>query len=259
MQLLSAEEKDSGRHNIPHRGRILELPGSVMPGKWEALILNDDISSDDNNPTLDCNGSLHSNIRLSLRHVSSMPSSSSLEKYYRNNNETTAAPTSGIHVSLISPADTRIDSFIKQGIFTEDELDFCIEDECNMASDSTLFLGCLSLVLFDGFSSVSELIADAKDCTDAILSKCTLSDDNKPGDRHTLLSIVDRGKTTNETETMGILFPCKIEFDNEYSLLIAHDDMDRIVAIDGTQLFLFSRTELLYIQLQLIFVFVLVY
>ena len=97
------EEKNSGRHNsIPHRGRMLELPGSpcLVNGKHSFLM---------------------------------MP-----------------APN-GTHVSLISPTNTQIDSFIKQGIFTDDELDFCVKDEHKMASDSLLFLGCLSLVMFDGF------------------------------------------------------------------------------------------------------------
>lgn len=263
--MSSAEEKSSGRHNIPHRGRLLELPGSVMSGKWEALILNDVSSSD--NPKLDY-GEFHSNnivnvngsslsIRLSLRHVSSMPSSSPLEKYYNMKNNETSAPNNRTHVSLIIPADTRIDSFMKQGVFTDDELDFCIEDEHRMASDSSLFVGCLSLVLFDGFSSVSELFADAKDVADELLSKCTLPDNvKKSGERHSLLTVVDRVEDTKETETMGILFPCKIEFDNEYCLLIAHDDMDRIVAIDGKANGFILNVRYYYaFKLQLIFVF----
>lgn len=234
---------------------MLELPGSVMSGQWEALILNDVLSSD--NPKLDYEV-LHSNIRLSLRHVSSIPSSSPLEKYYMDNE--TSAHNTGTHVSLISPADTRIDSFMKQGVFTDDELDFCIEDEHRMASDSSLFVGCLSLVLFNGFSSVSELISNAKDVADELLSKCTLPDNDKKSAKwHTLQTVVDRVEDTKETETMGILFPCKIEFDDEYCLLIAHDEMDRIVAIDGkANGFILNMRYYYAFKLQFIFVFLFV-
>ena len=41
------EEEKERRSSLPHRGRLLELPGAIMPGKWEALVLND--GNDDEN------------------------------------------------------------------------------------------------------------------------------------------------------------------------------------------------------------------
>ena len=35
------EEEKERQSSVPHRGRLLELPGAIMPGKWEALVLND--------------------------------------------------------------------------------------------------------------------------------------------------------------------------------------------------------------------------
>ena len=93
------EEEKERRSSLPHRGRLLELPGAIMPGKWEALVLND--GNDDEEE-------LHS-LRLSLRHSS--VSASSLETYYTGEQST----PEGLAISLINPSINRIDGFIKQG------------------------------------------------------------------------------------------------------------------------------------------------
>ncbi len=59
-----------GRY-LPHRGRMMELPGSIMPGKWEAIVANDDDapSSEEDARGGGDDGGLRS-LRISLRHVS---------------------------------------------------------------------------------------------------------------------------------------------------------------------------------------------
>ena len=136
------EEEKERRSSLPHRGRLLELPGAIMPGKWEALVLNDGNDDDDEEEEL------HS-LRLSLRHSS--VSASSLETYYTGEQST----PEGLAISLINPSINRIDGFIKQGVFTDDEIDFYVEGEEKMTNDS--FLSCLSLATFDGFLSASEV------------------------------------------------------------------------------------------------------
>ena len=93
------EEEKERRSSLPHRGRLLELPGAIMPGKWEALVLNDGNGEEEE---------LHS-LRLSLRHSS--VSASSLETYYTGEQST----PEGLAISLINPSINRIDGFIKQG------------------------------------------------------------------------------------------------------------------------------------------------
>lgn len=188
-----------------------------MPGKWEALILND-ASGEDSREDYGLRF-----LRISLRHNSAL--STPLEKYYCGEMTT---PNRTI-VSLFKPSVNRVSSFIKQGIFTDDEIDFCVEGGETMSKDSGLFLGCLSLVTFGGFASSSESMNDADDCSKAMLSCCAWPSDRQ-ADRNALYKIVSREKDADVT---GILFPCKINFDYEYSILISHDDKFRVAAIDG--------------------------
>jgi hypothetical protein len=200
---------------------MIELPGRVMPGKWEALVLND--SSVEGESNEEKNGELHS-LRISLRHVGT--SSNPLEAYYYHDEVTTP---DGSIVSLLNPSENRVSSFVKQGIFTDDEIDFSVENEEKMSSDSSLFVGCLSLVTFGGFASVSESINDADDCSKAMLSGCACPNGGRL-DRHVIHKIV-HGE--NDSEVTGILFPCKIDFEFDYSFLLLHDDKFRVAAIDG--------------------------
>ena len=133
------EEEKERRSSVPHRGRLLELPGAIMPGKWEALVLNDGDNDEEE---------LHA-LRLSLRHSSA--SASSLETYYTGERST----PEGLAISLINPSINRIDGFIKQGVFTDDEIDYYVEGDEKITNDS--FLSCLSLSMFDGFLSASEV------------------------------------------------------------------------------------------------------
>lgn len=127
---------------LPHRGRLIEIPGSILPGKWETLILTDDSDAAEGGVGLD-------SLRLSLRHNSAPVSS--LETYYTGEE---SAPDGHV-ISLLNPSINRIDQFTKQGILTEDEVKYGIEDEKKMLNG--FFLSCLSLVTFGGFLSASEV------------------------------------------------------------------------------------------------------
>lgn len=213
------KEEGERESDKPHRGRLMELPGSVMPGMWEATIRNNAVSKN-----------IHSKIiqeelqdlSLSLRHVST--SSIPLEKYY-NGEESTPY---GLVVSMIDPSFNRISSFIKQGVFTNEEVDFCVDGEEKMLNNS--FLSCLLLVTFDGFTSSSDSTNDAEDCSEAMLARCVWPVGERQYDR---CHEVHMFGGDNESEATGVLFPCKLDFDYEYYILVSHDAMFRISAIDG--------------------------
>jgi hypothetical protein len=202
----------------PHRGRLMELPGTVMPGMWNANVRNTAIAKNEDNSREKLQ-----DLSLSLRHISA--SSTPLEKYY-NGEKTTP---NGLVVSLILPALNRISSFIKQGVFTNEEVDFCVEGEEKILNNS--FLSCLLLVTFDGFTSSSDSTNDAENCSEAMLARCVwpVGGDCQVDGRHELHMFGG----DNESEATGVLFPCKLDFDYEYYILVSHDALFRISAIDG--------------------------
>ncbi len=223
-----------GGRYLPHRGRMMELPGSVMPGKWEAIVVNDDDapSREEDARREGDDGGLRS-LRISLRHNSAP--SSPLESYYHGGRGGTAAP-GGTIVYLVDPSADRVSSFVKQGIFTDDEIDFSVEGGERMSGDSSLYLSCVSLVAFGGFSSASEATNDAEGRSRAMLSRCAArpDDDDRPAGRNdAALREIVAGGGKDSDDVSGILFPCKIDFEYEYSLLISHDDRFRVDAIDG--------------------------
>ena len=136
---MGGGEEESENSSLPHRGRILEIPGVVMSGKWETNLLYDNVGEEDED------GELNS-LRLSLRHNTA--SSCSLETYYTGKEDS----PNGLTVSLLDTSSNRVDDFVKQGVLSEDEVDFCV-DGGKVTNDS--FLSCLSLVTFGGFMSSS--------------------------------------------------------------------------------------------------------
>jgi len=137
---MGGGEEESDNNSLPHRGRILEIPGVVMSGKWETNLLYDKVEEDEKDE-----GELNS-LRLSLRHNTA--SSCSLETYYTGKEDS----PNGLTVSLLDTSSNRVDDFVKQGVLSEDEVDFCV-DGGKVTDDS--FLSCLSLVTFGGFLSSS--------------------------------------------------------------------------------------------------------
>jgi len=205
------EEEIERGSDFPHRGRFVELHGSVMPGKWEALLLNDESAKEYGKQKLE-------SLRISLRHNSAPSSSTSLEKYHSGEEAT----LDGHIVSVAKPSVNRVSSFIKQGVFTKDEEDFCVENEGKMLDDT--YLGCLSLVTFRGFTTSSESTKVAADVSEAMLARCVHN--LSPSD-HELHKVFGK-----ENDVTGILFPCKMGFSYEYNCLVMYDEKSRITAAD---------------------------
>jgi len=166
-------------------------------------------------------------LRIALRHTS-ITSSSPLESYYTGQE---TAPN-GLVVSLVDPSINRISSFIKQGVFTDDEIDYSVEGEERVTNDS-FFLGCLSLVAFDGFTSSSESTNDAEDVSNDMIARVSRDDNDEEITCDELCKIVDDGNNVT-----GVLFPCKMNFGSGYSCLILHDDKFLVTAVDGEKILL---------------------
>jgi hypothetical protein len=81
----------------PNRGRLLEMPGELMPGTWKAQVLDDAIDG-------------ISYKRISLRHEN--VEYFSLEARIHEDN-----------VSIITPQKNRVNSFIDQEILYDEEID----------------------------------------------------------------------------------------------------------------------------------------
>lgn len=212
-------EEIERRSALPHRGRLVELPGSVMPGQWTAILLKDASSKEYGNARL-------ASLRITLRHHSAS-AFSPLENYHAGEE---AAPD-GHTVSLADPSINRVASFARQGAFTEDEEGFRVEGEERMLNGS--YLGCLSVATFAGFLSSSECTNGAGDVSGGILARCVRSASTTPDAvKHELLKIAGE----ENGDVMGILFPCRIDFDYKYSLLMLHDAKCRVIGMDGEQL-----------------------
>ena len=233
---LVITEEIERKSDKPHRGRLMELPGSVLPGMWEANVRSSNIVVKSNGHANNSNIPkeegmeelpLHA-LSLSLRHISASSNTTPLEKYYTGEEST----PEGYVVSLIDPSFNRVSSFIKQGVLTNEEVDYCVDEgEEKMLNDS-YHLSCLLLVAFDGFTSSSDSTNDAEHCSEAMLAKCVwpLDDDDEHDGRSHKLHMFGGDK---DSEAIGVLFPCKLDFDNEYYILISHDAKLRISAMDG--------------------------
>ncbi|KAL9182263.1 hypothetical protein ACHAXT_012915 [Thalassiosira profunda] len=202
---------------LPHRGRIVELPGSVMPGKWEALVLDDDASPAD----ASANGGALSALRISLRH--NHAPSTPLEDFYASRK----AHPNGNVVSLFDPSINRVLSFVKQGVFRDEEEEYCDEEEEKVLNDS-YHIGCVSIAAFGGFTSSSVGVIEGKDASEAMLAGCRPpSRIGAETRRDQLLKMYGE-----QRDVAGVLIPCKLGFDADYSFLMSHDNQFRVTAID---------------------------
>lgn len=206
--LITIEEDIEGT-DIPHRGRLLELPGELMPGAWKAQVLDED-----------SNGCSHK--RISLRHHGAMYSS--LEDHLYKEDE--------VPVVVINPLKYRVKSFIDQGVLLDEE--FCNEVEDEEKVVGTAFLGCISLVWFDGFTSASDAVNLANETTEGLLKLCE-PPNGKTG-TNDLCSLVQKGTNVDADESVGgILYRCRLEFDDAYSVLVSYNGFE-IDAVDGTSI-----------------------
>lgn len=207
MSLFLLSEEKGKKDEIPHRGRLIELPGELMPGDWKAQVLFD--GSDDS-----------MNQRISLRHEGA--NNSSLEAYLR---QIDSAP-----LSVINPIKNRVRCFIDQGILDDDEIyDEKAGEEKVLGS---AFIGCISLVWFDGFTSASEAVHSANDVSEELLKSCVPS--IRGASEKGLYKIIREQVGKDKEESLrGILFKTKLDFDDEYTILVSHNGFE-IDAVDGT-------------------------
>ncbi len=200
---LYFSEEEGLSHLTPHRGRILELPGAVKSGQWETRIMKD--------------GSLSQ--RISLRHENS--SLHPLENIVSGKDD---APDEHF-VSIIKPEVTRKQSLVNHGILQDEELD----DEEQITNNA--FIGCLSLVLFDGFLSSSESVNLSGDVASTFLKNCVPSKELQIG--CDLYGIVGNEHDSKDDENItGVLYPCNLSFDSDHIVLILCNEECQVCGID---------------------------
>ncbi len=206
----TAEEK--GLSNVtPHRGRLLEMPGSVLSGQWESRLVKEK----------DCGNA--KSIRISLRHESS--SLRSIENVLTGKDDS----PDGHFVSVIKPAIDRTDSLICQGVLLEEEYEVDNDGMEQISNDA--FIGCVSLVLFDGFLSSSEVIHESSGVANRFLNNCVPSNELQAGRQ--LYGIVGNEHDSNDDENItGMLFPCNVSLDSNHVVLLLHDEESQVSGVD---------------------------
>lgn len=211
MILVITEEENVS--DIPHRGRLLELPGEVMPGAWKAQVLQEG--------SYDC-----SYKRISLRHHNAMDSP--LEYRLHEDDD--------VPVVIVNPLKYRVESFIDQGVFNDEE----IENEEKIVGNA--FLGCISLIWFDGFTSASDAVNLANDAAEGLLKLC--ESPTKMCGANDLCKLVRKGVSNDADKCVqGVLYRCRLEFDADYSILVSYNGFE-IDAVDGMLSFVFCASIL---------------
>lgn len=167
-------------------------------------------------------------VRISMRHTSS--STVPLEQFYSG--EHSLANKHCNSVSVIAPHKNRIKSFIDQGIFAEKEVDSQVEGEACILNNS--FLSGISIVSFEGFTSASEAINLADEISSEFLRGITPSSSYYDGEQLLTISRAEDDDIGDaQSETKGILYPCKIGFEEEYFVVVSQDEELRVTGIDG--------------------------
>jgi hypothetical protein len=206
----------SGRQAIPRLGRMMELPNTAMLGTWTAHLIDtqDSSSSHLSNSNL-------TRSRLTLRHESFSGIRDLKPSTTGSQSSGTGAPppqdTPNLTVSCIHPSHNRIPSMLCQGV-----LDTHIHTHS--------FLGSLSFIAFEGFTSTSDMNTRAQEVS-RVLERATVptNSNRKPYTQSSLLL-----KIPNKT---GVSLLCSLPFDSNHVLLIGQDPNlvdNSIVAVDGT-------------------------
>ena len=136
---------------MPHRGRFMELPGSILPGKWQALVVDEPTPEDD---TTD-DDSLNS-LRISFRHDGTP--STQLEAYYTGQEAT----PDGSVISLINPSINRVSMFVKQGMSLSVDLGTNKSFYRRIASSLDCFMDVATHLVLQVFSVTTRLTFASK-------------------------------------------------------------------------------------------------
>jgi hypothetical protein len=221
---------------LPQAGRMLELPGEAKAGKWTAELVNSrgypasNLSA--NGLMRDKIGSLK-NIRIQIRHESAKDVASlTLSRHDNGVNSPAACLEQRIRgggegpqsVSMIDPSPGRKHTFLAQGIVSRETL----EDA---------FIGSISIVGFDGFTSSAEACLSAEGKSKSLLESCrkqAIAIETQRLDNKSTLEDVLPIPDPDSERNVGVSFLCKMSLDDSsYALLVANDENGQIVAIDG--------------------------
>ena len=133
-------------------------------------------------------------------------------------------------VSMIDPSHGRKHTFLAQGIVSRETL----EDA---------FIGSISIVGFDGFTSSAEACLSAEGKSKSLLESCrkqAIAIETQRLDNKSTLEDVLPIPDPDSERNVGVSFLCKMSLDDSsYALLDSNDENGQIVAIDGEFLDIF--------------------
>jgi hypothetical protein len=233
--------------NLPSKGRVLELPGEAKPGSWTGEVIDTDSDKGARTGMMrDKFGNLK-NVRIMLRHdsaqflgplkftpgddsLSTLSHSSGSTKRIRGGGYRSKKQTDdlgGLTISFVDPSHIRQRSLVSQCIVAKE------------ASDT--FIGSISIASFDGFTSAADACLSARSISGSLLEGCRKNaidmDVNGLGSISFLEGVLPipatRKSISDKCHNVGVSFVCKVEMNDAYGLLLAHDDAGRIVAVDG--------------------------
>ena len=229
---------------LPQHGRVLELPNEPLVGSWKCT------TTDSGTPRLPpLREQLRDlkRFRLQFRHesVSSVGPLSYTSPEPSSPGECMRDEMTGdnISVSVFSPSSSCDGRLADSGL-----------DGGTNATGNDVFVGSVSIVVFDGFTSSSEAtkrrgeVASEflKNCRQSMIQKSALAS-WKCDSLRQLLPIHDfcteRTTVKSNTPCVGASFVCKIDLSAEYKLLIGSVD-ERIAAIDGKSKLIWSKPGL---------------
>jgi len=214
IAITTTTEEEGLSNVIPHRGRLLELPGAVLGGQWETRLVKDKAVGDGNEQS----------VRISLRHESS--SLRSLENLLTGKDD---YPDDGHFVSIIKPAIARTHSLIHHGVVQEEEIELDYDGRDQISSNA--FIGCVSLVFFEGFLSSSETIGESSHVASRFLRNCVPSNELQRG--RELYGIVGNEHNSHDDENItGMLYPCNVSVDSDHVVLLLQNEECQVSGID---------------------------
>jgi len=198
---------------LPHRGRLLELPGDVMAGKWTGEVMGPARSGLYRDRLANL-----VDTRLRFRHEEyEVLGPLNLQSECRIHCDE-FQPTTDLLVSLFCPTPNREQSMFSQGVLVHDD-----------PIEGKAFVGSISLAAFEGFSCSSDAVASSRDVAEEILRGCRQNAD--PLSMPFLLPIPGK-KTSNY---VGGSFLCMMRFKEYYHILIASDGLGTIVGVDSKE------------------------
>lgn len=175
--------------SLPHRGRIIELPGEAMPGRWSGELAKVVPTATGVTKSPTGFGLLRDRIedleevRICLRHeerktlgpleqtsegnsAASSSSDTDVARIRGGNGNTEEKEDLRLHHDLtvynFDPSHNRVRSFLVQEILYKDEVN----------SQTKPFIGSISIVSFDGFTSSSEVAEKADKVSSGFLEGC---------------------------------------------------------------------------------------